>query len=104
MSTSWTGIYVQSLSALRLNRSGRELLSDLFDEATKSYVTDIVLLFDLAAWKLGAEAVCAEGWKWVEVTTSFDYSGVSVYRRAYSEPRPLTDAVFHGPFPNVRSC
>lgn len=56
------------------------------------FIQEIVLLETLVAKKLGkaAKAVRAEGWKWVEVRSSFDHSEWSDCGRRYAEPEPLS--------------
>jgi ParB family chromosome partitioning protein len=75
-------------------QAGGAVITDLFDSASDGYFADAALLFDLAAKKLeaDAEAIKAEGWKWVMVAPRFDYSEFSECRRVYPEPRALSDA------------
>lgn len=59
-------------------KAGGTVIRDLFDEEG-GYLADAPLLNRLVREKLQtvAEGVMAEGWKWVEVSPEFDYSGVS---------------------------
>lgn len=64
---------------------------DLFATKEQTYLTDVPLLDLLLAEKLEAEAdaIRAEGWRWVEVRARFDYSDKSsftVLRPAMREP------------------
>lgn len=64
---------------------GGPVKRDLFDERNAGYVTDAALLEKLVAEKLeaAAEAVRAEGWKWVEITTDLPYDTFHSYGRRY---------------------
>ncbi|WP_315766562.1 ParB/RepB/Spo0J family partition protein [Bradyrhizobium sp. SZCCHNR2009] len=55
--------------------AGGNVLRDLFVEDDGGWLEDVALLERLVAEKLRteAEAVAAEGWKWVEVAASFPY-------------------------------
>ncbi|MGW1425739.1 ParB/RepB/Spo0J family partition protein [Bradyrhizobium manausense] len=59
-------------------KAGGTIIRDLFDEEG-GYLTDTPLLNRLVREKLqsAAESVMAEGWKWVEVSSEFDYQRVS---------------------------
>jgi ParB family chromosome partitioning protein len=59
---------------------------DLFSAKEQTYLTDVALLDLLLAEKLDAEAeaIRAEGWRWVEVRARFDYSE----RAGFSQARP----------------
>jgi ParB family chromosome partitioning protein len=59
---------------------------DLFSPREQTYLTDVPLLDLLLAEKLDAEAdaIRAEGWRWVEVRARFDYSD----RSRFSSLRP----------------
>src|SRR4029079_8600675 len=56
---------------------------------------DIALLERLATERLDieAEVVRGEGWAWVEVALSWDYSTSQQYGRAYPSPAPLSPEV-----------
>ncbi|WP_292464759.1 ParB/RepB/Spo0J family partition protein [Mesorhizobium sp.] len=72
--------------------AGGAVKRDLFDERNAGYVTDTVLLEKLVAEKLeaGAEAVRAEGWKWVECRTSMP-EGLHSMERHYPEDVNLSE-------------
>jgi ParB family transcriptional regulator, chromosome partitioning protein len=64
---------------------------DLFSPKEQTYLTDVPLLDLLLAEKLDAEAeaIRAEGWRWVDVRARFDYSDKSAFtsvRPAMREP------------------
>jgi ParB family chromosome partitioning protein len=61
---------------------------DLFSPKEQTYLTDVPLLDLLLAEKLDteADAIRAEGWRWVEVRARFDYSD----RSAFSSLQPET--------------
>jgi ParB family chromosome partitioning protein len=65
--------------------AGGTVMRDLFDEGCEGFAQDRVLLLALAGDRLQAlaEAVQAEGWKWVKAEAERDYS-VS-YRRVFAE-------------------
>ncbi|RWD10458.1 MAG: ParB/RepB/Spo0J family partition protein [Mesorhizobium sp.] len=72
--------------------AGGAVKRDLFDERNAGYVTDTVLLEKLVAEKLeaAAEAVRAEGWKWVECCTSMP-EGLHSMERHYPEDVSLSE-------------
>ena len=77
-------------------QAGGVVSQDLFaGEDDAGFITDIVLLERLATEKLQieAEAVRGEGWAWVEVALSWDYSTSQQYGRAYPSPTPLSPEV-----------
>lgn len=83
-----------SLDAYR--EAGGMVRVDLFsDRYGGGYLTDSGLLERLALAKLEAErpAIEAEGWAWVEVATSFDYSLSNTFARIYPERAPLSAEV-----------
>src|SRR5271166_264532 len=65
---------------------------DLFQPEHEGYLTDAALLDRLTAEKLEtlANEVRAEGWKWVEVLPTADYSDLSKYGRIYPVAVPET--------------
>ncbi|MNZ07774.1 Chromosome-partitioning protein Spo0J [compost metagenome] len=67
-------------------RAGGTVRRDLFSSDDEAYITDMVLLDQLAAEKLApeAEAVQAEGWKWVDVAPRG--TDVSIFSRVHSKP------------------
>jgi ParB family transcriptional regulator, chromosome partitioning protein len=69
--------------------AGGYVLRDLFTPEHDGYLTDPALLNRLAAEKLEqeAEAVRAEGWKWVEIAAELDLQRVRGMTRAYPERR-----------------
>lgn len=64
---------------------------DLFHEDGGGYWRDVALLDRLVAEKLEAEAdaVRAEGWKWVEVASDFPYGHTFGLRRLFPATEPL---------------
>ena len=73
--------------------AGGGVIQDLFDEEHEGYLTDPALLDRLVAEKLAwdAEAVRAEGWKWVEATPHLDYETRSSFGRLHPEQQPLPE-------------
>ena len=71
---------------------GGLILRDLFN-LTRGWLQDPALLDRLVTEKLDreAEAIRAEGWKWVEVSPDFPYGHTYDLRRLIGEQRPLTD-------------
>jgi ParB family chromosome partitioning protein len=66
---------------------------DLFsNDEDGVFIEDVVLLESLVAKKLEktANRVRKEGWKWVEVRSSFDHDEWSKCQRRYPEPVPLS--------------
>lgn len=55
--------------------AGGTVLRDLFQQDDGGWLADVALLDTLVAAKLKteAEAIAAEGWKWIEVATDFPY-------------------------------
>lgn len=72
--------------------AGGSVLRDLFQQDDGGWLQDPMLLDRLATEKLerDAEAVRAEGWKWVEVATDFPYGHTYGMRRITGEPVSLT--------------
>jgi ParB family chromosome partitioning protein len=66
---------------------------DLFKDADEGYMQDAELLESLALEKLNqsVESVKGEGFAWVEVHTTFDYSDEANFGRMRSESRQPTD-------------
>ncbi|MDN3277843.1 ParB/RepB/Spo0J family partition protein [Frankia sp. RB7] len=75
--------------------AGGAISRDLFDEESEGFLTDAAILQRLATEKLAAlaEAVKAEGWKWVETMLRYDHSAVSDMRRFYAQPVEPTEEV-----------
>ncbi|MCP4739484.1 MAG: ParB/RepB/Spo0J family partition protein [Bosea sp.] len=72
--------------------AGGNVLHDLFEEDGGGWLEDIALLDRLVAEKLRteAEAIAAEGWKWIEIAPSFPYGYDHGLRRLEGEPADLT--------------
>ena len=73
-------------------KAGGAVRRDLFAQDEDGvFIQDIVLLESLVAKKLEktAAAVRKEGWKWVEIRPSFDYSEWSKCERRYPQAPPL---------------
>ena len=73
--------------------SGGAVMRDLFQQDDGGWLQDPVLLDRLVAEKLEreAEAVRAEGWKWVEVATDFPYGHTYGLRHIAGEPVAMSD-------------
>ena len=73
--------------------AGGLILRDLFNSDDGGWLQDPALLDRLAMEKLDreAEAIRAEGWKWVEVAPDFPYGHTYDLRRLVGEQRPLTE-------------
>lgn len=69
--------------------AGGQIITDLFESET--YVADVTLLDRLCAEKLEAEAqaIRAEGWKWVEIMLEVSYESLSGYGRQSGKLEPL---------------
>jgi ParB family chromosome partitioning protein len=74
--------------------AGGQVLRDLFTPEHDGYLTDPALLDRLAAERLEreAEAIRAEGWKWVEIMPEVDYPALRQFRRVYPELQPPDEA------------
>ena len=72
--------------------AGGVILRDLFEQDFGGWFQDAALLEQLVFDKLktDAEAVRAEGWKWVEAAISFPYGHTSGMRRVYAEPAEMS--------------
>jgi ParB family chromosome partitioning protein len=72
---------------------GGTVLRDLFSQNGDGWITDVALLERLVAAKLTAEAeaIKAEGWKWIQVAQEFPYGHASGLRRIYGAEALLTD-------------
>jgi ParB family transcriptional regulator, chromosome partitioning protein len=67
---------------------------DLFSEDENGvFIGDVTLLDKLACEKLerDADPIRKEGWKWVEVRSSFEYGERSKYQQVHAEPPALTE-------------
>jgi len=74
--------------------AGGVVQRDLFEPDGGGWLQDPALLDRLVAEKLAAsaEAVQAEGWKWIEVTPDFPYGHTARMRRLIGTPVALTEA------------
>jgi ParB family chromosome partitioning protein len=72
--------------------AGGVILRDLFEQDSGGWFQDAALLEQLVFDKLkvDAEAIRADGWKWVEAAISFPYGHTSGMRRVYAEPAELS--------------
>ncbi|MGN6767169.1 MAG: ParB/RepB/Spo0J family partition protein, partial [Rhizobiaceae bacterium] len=72
--------------------AGGVILRDLFEQDAGGWFQDAALLEQLVFEKLkvDAEAVRADGWKWVEAAISFPYGHTSGMRRVYAEPEEMS--------------
>ncbi|MBO4225314.1 ParB/RepB/Spo0J family partition protein [Bradyrhizobium neotropicale] len=72
--------------------AGGNVLRDLFEEDGGGWLEDFALLERLVAEKLRteAEAIAAEGWKWIEVAASFPFGHDHGLRRLEGQPADLT--------------
>ncbi len=72
--------------------AGGNVLRDLFEEDGGGWLEDVALLERLVAEKLRseAEAIAAEGWKWIEAAPSFPYGHDHGLRQLEGEPVDLT--------------
>ncbi|AZG78388.1 ParB/RepB/Spo0J family partition protein [Methylocystis rosea] len=73
--------------------AGGAVMRDLFQNDDGGWLQDTRLLDRLVAEKLerDAQAIRAEGWKWVEVATDFPYGHTYGLRPISGERQPLTD-------------
>ena len=73
--------------------AGGVVMRDLFQSDDGGWLQDVGLLDRLVAEKLerDAQAIRAEGWKWVEVATDFPYGHSYGLRHIAGERQPLTD-------------
>ncbi|VVT24584.1 ParB/RepB/Spo0J family partition protein [Rhizobium sp. EC-SD404] len=73
--------------------AGGEVLRDLFQTDDGGWLQDAALLETMVAEKLNeeAEAIRAEGWKWIEVGTDFPYGHTYGMRRIRGEAEPMSD-------------
>jgi len=72
--------------------AGGYVLRDLFEPEHEGYLTDPALLEGLAVERLlrEAEAVRAEGWKWLEIEPQgVDYDALRRFRRVHPEREPI---------------
>ncbi|WP_430449680.1 ParB N-terminal domain-containing protein [Rhodophyticola sp.] len=73
--------------------AGGEVLRDLFQTDDGGWLQDAALLETMVAEKLNedAEAIRAEGWKWIEVATDFPYGHTYDLRRIRGEAEPMSE-------------
>ena len=73
--------------------AGGDVLRDLFQQDDGGWLQDAGLLDSMVASKLAAEAeaIRAEGWKWIEVDTDFPYGHTFGMRRIHGEAVPMSD-------------
>ena len=73
--------------------AGGVVLRDLFSQNDEGWLEDVALLERLVAEKLAAEAeaIKAEGWKWIEVAPDFPYGHTAGLRRVMGETQSLSD-------------
>ena len=73
--------------------AGGILMRDLFQEAHEGWLESPALLDQLVSAKLQteAEALAAEGWKWIEVATDLPYGYSHGLRRLAGDPAPISE-------------
>jgi ParB family chromosome partitioning protein len=73
--------------------AGGAIMRDLFQQDDGGWLQDAGLLARVVSEKLerDADALCAEGWKWVETATEFPYGHSYGLRRIAGTRRPLTE-------------
>ncbi len=73
--------------------AGGAVMRDLFESDDGGWLEDVALADMLVTEKLNeqAEAIRAEGWKWIEVGLDFPYGHTYGLRRLSGEQEPLTD-------------
>ncbi|SFO91683.1 chromosome partitioning protein, ParB family [Bradyrhizobium sp. Ghvi] len=73
-------------------RAGGGVLRDLFEHDDGGWLQDVVLLDRLVTEKLKAEAeaIAAEGWKWISVAVDFPYGHVDGLREIEGKPVDLS--------------
>lgn len=71
--------------------AGGHVLRDLFATEHEGYLTDPALLDRLVVERLEreAEAIRAEGWKWIEIIPDLDYTALRPFLRVYPQVPPL---------------
>jgi ParB family transcriptional regulator, chromosome partitioning protein len=71
--------------------AGGQIITDLFQSETEGYLTDPALLDRLCTARLEreAEAIRAEGWKWVEIMPQVSYESLRGYGRQHGKPQPM---------------
>jgi ParB family transcriptional regulator, chromosome partitioning protein len=71
--------------------AGGQIVTDLFQSENEGYLTNPALLDQLCAARLEseAEAIRAEGWKWVEIMPEVSYESLRGYGRQHGKPQPM---------------
>ena len=71
--------------------AGGVILRDLFEQDSGGWFHDAALLEQLVSdrLKIDAEAIRADGWRWVDAAISFPYGHTSGMRRVYAEPAEM---------------
>ena len=74
-------------------RAGGTVMRDLFEHDDGGWLQDVPLLDGLVTDKLKgeAEAIAAEGWKWIAVAVDFPYGHTNGLRKLEGEPADLTE-------------
>ena len=72
---------------------GGVVLRDLFSRNDEGWLQDVALLERLVIARLTseAEAIKAEGWKWIQLAQDFPYGHTGGLRRVVGEMQPLSD-------------
>jgi ParB family transcriptional regulator, chromosome partitioning protein len=72
--------------------AGGGVIRDLFDTQNEGYLTDAALLDRLAAEKLerDAEAIRAEGWKWVEIIPDCSWDDIRKFEKIPGKRQPVS--------------
>ncbi|HWB50486.1 MAG TPA: ParB/RepB/Spo0J family partition protein [Stellaceae bacterium] len=74
-------------------KAGGHIIRDLFQPEHEGYLTDPDILNRLVTEKLerAAEAIRAEGWKWVVIMPTINHEKLRGLRRVYPEREPLSE-------------
>jgi ParB family chromosome partitioning protein len=74
-------------------QAGGTVMRDLFEHDDGGWLQDVPLLDRLVTEKLkaDAEAIAAEGWKWIAVALDFPYGHTNGLRQLEGEPADLTE-------------
>jgi ParB family transcriptional regulator, chromosome partitioning protein len=72
-------------------QAGGHIVTDLFQSDDEGYLADPALLDRLCAERLEreAEAIRAEGWKWVQIMPEASFEAVRGYGRQHGKPQPM---------------
>ncbi|EHK54342.1 ParB/RepB/Spo0J family partition protein [Allomesorhizobium alhagi] len=72
--------------------AGGTILRDLFQGDDGGWLQDVALVDMMVAEKLRdeAQAIAADGWKWIEVAPDFAYGHTFGFRQVRGEPTPLS--------------